>query len=41
MKTITLPKLYRALRDGVYAVTVPEPIASRARLAIDRMMTIT
>jgi quinolinate synthase len=41
MKTITLPKLYRALRDDVYAVSVPEPTASRARLAIERMMTIT
>lgn len=41
MKTITLPKLYRSLRDDVYAVTVPEPTASNARLAIERMMTIT
>jgi quinolinate synthase len=41
MKTITLPKLYRALRDDVYPVTVPEPTASHARLAIERMMTIT
>jgi len=41
MKTITLPKIYRSLRDDVYAVTVPEPTASRARLAIERMMTIT
>ena len=41
MKTITLPKLYRALRDDVYPVTVPEPTASRARLAIERMMMIS
>ncbi|MEX1009294.1 MAG: quinolinate synthase NadA [Acidimicrobiia bacterium] len=41
MKTITLPKLYRTLRDDVYEVTVPEPTASRARLAIERMMAIT
>jgi quinolinate synthase len=41
MKTITLPKLYRTLRDDVYEVTVPEPIASRARLAIERMLAIT
>jgi quinolinate synthase len=40
MKTITLPKLYRALRDDIYEVAVPEPIASRARLAIDRMMAL-
>jgi quinolinate synthase len=38
MKTITLPKLYRSLRDLVYEVRVEEPIRSRARLAIDRMM---
>lgn len=40
MKTITLPKLYRALRDGVYEVHVPEPIAQRARQAIDRMLEV-
>jgi quinolinate synthase len=38
MKTITLPKLYRSLRDLVYEVTVPEPVATRARTAIDRML---
>ncbi len=38
MKTITLPKLFRALRDDVYEVRVPEPVASRARRAIDRML---
>jgi quinolinate synthase len=38
MKTITLPKLYRSLRDMVYEVKVEEGIASRARRAIDRMM---
>lgn len=40
MKTITLPKLYRALRDMVYEVTVPEDIAARARRAIERMLEI-
>lgn len=40
MKTITLPKLYRALRDMVYEVTVPEDIAARARRAINRMLEI-
>jgi quinolinate synthase len=40
MKTITLPKLYRSLRDGVELVTVPEDIAERARRAIDRMMAV-
>jgi quinolinate synthase len=40
MKTITLPKVYRALRDGVYKVQVAEPIASRARQTIQRMVEI-
>lgn len=40
MKTITLPKLYRALRDHAYEVTVPKEIADKARLAIDRMVQI-
>ena len=39
MKTITVPKLYRALRDDVYPVTVPDPVARRARRAIDRMLS--
>jgi quinolinate synthase len=38
MKTITLPKVYRALRDRVHEVTVPEPTATRARAAIERMV---
>ena len=38
MKTITLQKLYRSLRDDLYEVEVEEPIRSRARRAIDRMM---
>ncbi|MFA0753563.1 MAG: hypothetical protein IMHGJWDQ_001340 [Candidatus Fervidibacter sp.] len=40
MKTITLPKVYRALRDMVYEVTVPEDIAARARRAIEQMLAI-
>ncbi len=40
MKTITLPKLYRSLRDMVYEVRVPEEIAVRARRAIERMVEI-
>ena len=39
MKTITVPKLYRALRDDVYPVTVPATVARRARRAIDRMLS--
>jgi quinolinate synthase len=38
MKTITVPKLYRALRDLVYEVTVPEPTAAKARRAIQHMV---
>jgi len=38
MKTITIPKLYRSLRDLTYEVRVPEPTATRARAAIERMM---
>ncbi len=40
MKTITLPKVYRALRDRVYEVRVPEDVAQRARGAIERMVAI-
>ncbi|MCX7969735.1 MAG: quinolinate synthase NadA, partial [Armatimonadetes bacterium] len=40
MKTITLPKVYRSLRDMVYEVTVPPDIAERARKAIERMLEI-
>ena len=38
MKTITLAKLYRALRDNVYVVSVPADVTKRARVAIDRML---
>ncbi len=40
MKTITVAKVYRALRDRVYEVRVAEHIASRARLAIQKMIAI-
>src|SRR6266516_4377792 len=40
MKTITPAKLLRTLREGVHEVTVPEPIAARARAAIERMITL-
>jgi quinolinate synthase len=39
MKSITLAKLYRALRD-VYEVRVEPSIAERARAAIDRMLAV-
>jgi len=41
MKMITLEKLRDSLRDWKHAVTVPEEIAARARLAIERMVAIT
>ena len=40
MKMITLEKVHRSLRDMVYPVTVPEPIAARAKVAIDRMLSV-
>jgi quinolinate synthase len=40
MKMITLPKLRDALRDMKYEVRVPEEIALRARIPIDRMVAI-
>ncbi|MBV8218239.1 MAG: quinolinate synthase NadA, partial [Solirubrobacterales bacterium] len=41
MKMITLPKLRDALRDGVFEVKVPDEIADRARLPIERMVAIS
>jgi quinolinate synthase len=40
MKLITLPKLRDALRDMAPAVKVPEDVAERARLPIERMVAI-
>ncbi len=40
MKMITLPKLRDALRDMKFEVRVPEEIAVRARVPIDRMVAI-
>ena len=40
MKMITLPKLRDALRDLAGVVKVPEAIAERARLPIERMVAI-
>jgi len=40
MKMITLPKLRDALRDMKFEVRVPEEVAVRARLPIDRMVAI-
>src|SRR2546428_819143 len=40
MKTITLDKVYRSLRDMVYDVKVPRETADRARLSIERMLQL-
>ena len=40
MKMITLPKLRDALREMKYEVRVPEEIAVKARVPIDRMVAI-
>src|SRR4051795_4760828 len=40
MKMITLPKLRDTLRDGTGVVKVPDAIAERARLPIERMVAI-
>ena len=41
MKMITLPKLRDSLRDDVYEVKVPEDVAARARVPIERMVAIS
>src|SRR6478672_2553580 len=40
MKVTTLPKVKRALEQMQHRITVPAPIASRARRAIERMIAI-
>jgi quinolinate synthase len=40
MKVTTLPKIRDALRHLQYQITVPRDIADRARLAIERMVSI-
>ncbi len=40
MKMITLPKLRDALRDDVHEVKVPVAVAERARVPIERMVSI-
>ena len=40
MKMITLPKLRDSLRDLRFEVKVPEEIAERARMPIERMVAI-
>ena len=40
MKVTTLPKVLAALKHNQHRITVPEHIANRARLAIERMVAI-
>ncbi len=40
MKTITLGNIRRALETMQHKVTIPESIAARARLAVERMLTV-
>jgi len=40
MKMITMEKLLRSLEEGIFEVKVPEEIARRARLPIERMVSI-
>ena len=40
MKMITLDGILNSLREMVYEVRVPEPVASKAKVAIDRMMSL-
>lgn len=40
MKMITVEKLYESLRDEKYLVKVPEEIADKARIPIERMLSI-
>jgi quinolinate synthase len=41
MKMITLPKLRDSLRQGVHEVKVPDAVAERARVPIERMVAIS
>jgi quinolinate synthase len=40
MKVTTLPKVLRSLQRMEHRITVPPEIAARARLAIERMVSI-
>src|SRR6476620_7102282 len=41
MKKITVEKVYNSLINGVYEVKVPQEIASKARIPIERMLNIS
>jgi quinolinate synthase len=40
MKTISLGNIRRALETMQHQVAIPENIAARARLAVERMLTV-
>jgi quinolinate synthase len=40
MKRITLERVLRSLREDVHHVTVPQPVAARARQALERMVSL-
>lgn len=40
MKTITLPKILRSLRELVFEVTIDATVAARARRAVERMVEV-
>ena len=40
MKMITLEKVLRSLQENVFEVKVPEAVAAKARLSIQRMVEI-
>ncbi len=41
MKLVTLENIYWSLRDMIYPVKVEEPVRSKAKLAIDRMIALS
>jgi quinolinate synthase len=40
MKRITLEKVYRSLRDGVYRVEVPREVAEKVKRAIENTFRV-
>jgi quinolinate synthase len=40
MKLNTLERLYTALKEEKHLVTVPEPVAKRARKALEKMFEL-